>query len=104
MKRAFLLSLVLLFAVVVLAPAQAQSPAPAPALTAPISPISLPVFLTATAEPTWDPSLLATPQWALSLDPLAGALAATCAPVCAGCPAPCLKSNCHKEGLCLHCC
>ncbi len=103
MKRAVLLSLVVvLLCAVVIAPAQAQSPATAPAVTAPVPTLA---FLTASpAEPAWDPALLATPEWALSLDPLASALATVCPPVCAGCPTPCLKSNCQKVGLCIHCC
>lgn len=103
MKRACLLSLAValtLFAVAM--PASAATPEASPALFAPtMSPAVAPP---GSALPAWDPALLATPQPAVSLDPLAWAQSPACPQVCAGCPAPCLRSNCHQVGSCLHCC
>jgi hypothetical protein len=104
MKKSLQMSfaVLFLFAVLAAAPAQAEIPGATSAVAAPAL---VPTFLTAVpAEPTWDPALLVTPEFALSLDPLAGAQGTACAPVCALCPYPCLKSNCHREGLCLRCC
>jgi hypothetical protein len=104
MKRACLLSLavaLILFAATI--PAAAAPPESSPVLAAPALAAS-PAPMVSPAMPAWDPALLATPLLAGSLDPLAWVESATCPPVCAGCPAPCLKSNCHREGNCIHCC